>query len=66
MPKTFQKSRLDGDDVKNRREEGLGRKRIGMIDDRLEKELFGDQKRGVEDRQKIGKNGEFGCRMVEH
>ena len=45
---------------------GPGRKRIGMIDDLIEKERYGDLKRRVEDRQgwRVWLPGT--CRMAEH
>jgi hypothetical protein len=45
---------------------GPGRKRIGMIDDLIEKERYGDMKRRAEDRQgwRVWLPGT--CRMAEH
>ena len=45
---------------------GPGRKRIGMIDDLIEKERYGDLKRRAEDRQgwRVWLPGT--CRMAEH
>jgi len=45
---------------------GPGRKRIGMIDDLLEKERYGDLKRRAENRQewRIWLPGT--CRLAEH
>ena len=45
---------------------GPGRKRIGMIDDLIEKEQYGDMKRRAEDRQgwRVWLPGT--CRMAEH
>ena len=38
-------------EVKMEGKRGRGRKRIGMIDELMENELYGDLKRRVEDRQ---------------
>ena len=45
---------------------GPGRKRIGMIDNLIEKERYGDLKRRAEDRQgwRVWLPGT--CRMAEH
>jgi len=45
---------------------GPGRKRIGMIDDLIEKERYGDMKRRAEDRQGWRAWLPGTCRMAEH
>ena len=53
-------------EVKMEVKRGPGRKRIGFIDDLIEKERYGDMKRRAEDRQgwRVWLPGT--CRMAEH